>query len=170
MSKAFAVGLQHSYYNKLNMLLMYCTYYCIEVNSITVDHVITFLEFLAGSGLSTPTILTCISAIKSKCSQFGIPSLPWSHPRVNIMLKSCSRTIMSSPDPKQVLTPQTLTQLIQLVNLLPLGPLYRAVFLLAIHICFRISNLLPLTSTAFQPSSHLTRGDVSITTTGVSFY
>ena len=88
MSKAYAVGSQQSYYNQFNMLLMYCTYYSIEVNSITVDHVITFLEFLAVSGLSTPTILTYISAIKSKWSQFGIPSLPWSHPRVNIMLRS----------------------------------------------------------------------------------
>ena len=77
---------------------------------------------------------------------------------------------MSCPDPKQVLTPQTLTQLIQLVNLLPLGPLYTAVFLLAFHGFFRISNLLPLTGTAFQPSSHLTRGDVSITTTGVTVF
>ena len=74
---------------------------------------------LAGSGLFTPTILTYISAIKSKCSQFGIPLLPWSYPRVNIIPRSCSRTIMCRPDPKQVLTPQTFTQLIQLVNLLP---------------------------------------------------
>ena len=109
MSKVYAVGVQYSYYNKFNMLLMYCTYYSIDVNNITVDHVITFLEFLAGSGLSTPTILTYISAVKSKYSQFGIPSLPWSHPRVNIMLRSCSRTIMNRPDPKQVLNPQTLT-------------------------------------------------------------
>ena len=33
---------------------------------------------------------------------------------------------MSRPNPKQVLTPQTLTQLIQLVNLLLLGTLYTA--------------------------------------------
>ena len=69
------------------MLIMYCAYYSIDVKILKVDHV-TFLEFLAGSGLSTPTILTYISAIKSKCSQFGIPPLPWSHPRVNIMLRS----------------------------------------------------------------------------------
>ena len=31
MSKANAVGSQHSYYNKFNMLLMYCTYYSIYV-------------------------------------------------------------------------------------------------------------------------------------------
>ena len=138
--------------------------------AITVDHVITFLEFLAGSGLSTPTILTYISAIKNKCSQFGIPYIPWSHPRVKIMLRSCSRTIMSPPDPKEVLTPQTLTRLIQLVNLLPLGPLYTAASLLAFYGFFRISNLLPLTSKAFQPSNHLTRGDVSITSTGVTVF
>ena len=45
ISKAYAVGSQPSYYNKFNMLLMYCTSYSIEVNSITVDHVITFLDF-----------------------------------------------------------------------------------------------------------------------------
>ena len=68
MAKAYAVGSQHLYYNKFNMLIMYCIYYSIDINSITVDHAITFLEFLAGSGLSTPTIFTYISAIKSKCS------------------------------------------------------------------------------------------------------
>ena len=50
MSKAYAVSSQHSYYNKFNMLLMYCVYYSIEINSIRVDHVMTFFKFLAGSG------------------------------------------------------------------------------------------------------------------------
>ena len=42
MSKAYAEGSQHSYYNKFNMLIMYCASYSINVNNLTVDHVITF--------------------------------------------------------------------------------------------------------------------------------
>ena len=57
ISKAYAERSQHSYYNKFNMLIMYCAYYNIDVKILTVDHAKTFLQFLAGNGLSTPTIL-----------------------------------------------------------------------------------------------------------------
>ena len=58
MSNSYANGSQHSYNNKFNLLIMYCAHYSIDVKILTVDHVTNFLEFLTGSGLSTPTILT----------------------------------------------------------------------------------------------------------------
>ena len=75
MSTAYAEGSQHSYYNKLNMLIMYCTYYSIDVRNLTVDHVITFWEFLAGSGPSTPTILAYIFAIRERANVINLVSL-----------------------------------------------------------------------------------------------
>ena len=79
MSKAYADGSQHSYYNKFNLLLMYCVYCDIDVKLLTENHAITFVEFLAD--MSTPTILTYISAIKSKCSQFWNPFTPLVSPQ-----------------------------------------------------------------------------------------
>ena len=170
MASAYAGSSQQSYYNKFNLLLSFCLKFNISLKDITVNQCISFIEFLAGSGLSTPTIFTYISAIKSKCHQFGLTTTPWSHPRVNTMLRACSRTIIHGPDSKQVLTPLTLTQLIVLTNSIPLGPMYKAIFLLAFHGFLRISNLVPLSHRAFDPTRHLTREDVSITNIGISIF
>ena len=152
------------------MFLAFCLYYQIDLSNYTVDHTVSFLEFLACSGLATPTIATYISAIKAKCILFNLPISSWSHPRVSLMLKSCSRTIQHISAPKQVLSPSTLTLLIYKLQSYPLGIIYKGLFLLAFHGFFRISNLLPKTRASFQASRHLTRGDVSIASPGITVF
>ena len=78
---------------KINIFLAFGFHYKIDIGSFTVNHAISFIEFLAWIGLATPTIATYISAIKAKCVQFNLTTSSWSHPRVALMLKSCSRTI-----------------------------------------------------------------------------
>ena len=143
MKQAYAPGSHRSYYNKFVMYLTFCLYYDIDVRTISVNNCINFIEFLAGSGITTATILTYISAIKAKCLQVGLSCHCWSHHRVALMVRSCSRTVAHQPGAKQVLTPQSLTQLIDLASSLPQGILYKTLFLLAFHGFFRISNLLP---------------------------
>ena len=70
--QAYAEGSRCSYYNKFNILLSFSIHYKLNVKRLTVNNCISFLEILANSGLSTATIATYISAIKAKCSAFGI--------------------------------------------------------------------------------------------------
>ena len=121
MEKAYAAGSQKSYFNKF--------------------HIGCFVQFLVDSRLSTPTIHTYLSAIKSKLSSFGFDNSIWSHNRVILMLKACSRTVAIFKQPKHVLTPITLTAFIHRVSFHPQGSLFKALFLLAFHGFFRISNL-----------------------------
>ena len=76
MKQAYAPGSHRSYYNKYVMFLTFCLFYNIDVNNC-----INFIEFLAGSGITTATIVTYISAIKAKCLQVGLSSHCWSHHR-----------------------------------------------------------------------------------------
>ena len=48
--------------------------------------------------------------------------------------------------------------------------MYKGLFLLAFHGFSRISNLLPKTKSSFQATHHLTRGDVSITSPGITIF
>ena len=80
--QAYAEGSRCSYYNKFNILLSFCNHYKLNVKRLTVNNCISFLEILANYGLSTATIAPYISAIKAKCSEFGIHYASWSHPRV----------------------------------------------------------------------------------------
>ena len=152
------------------MFLAFCFMYQIDMYNYSVNHAISFIEFLAYNGLATPTIATYVSAIKAKCLQFNLTTVPWSHPRIPLMLKSCSRTIEHVTQPKQVLSPHTLTLLIAKLNSHPMGSMYKGLFLLAFHGFFRISNLLPKTQSSFQASRHLSRGDVSITSPGITVF
>ena len=86
MIKAYAAGSQKSYFNKFHVLLLFCAYYQIELQSLNVNNVICFVQLLVDSRLSTPTIHTYLSAIKSKLSSFGFDNSIWSHHRVILIL------------------------------------------------------------------------------------
>ena len=170
LRQAYAEGSSCSYYNKFNLLLLFCIHYDLNVRVLTVNNVISFIEMLAYSGLSTATIVTYISAIKTKCSTFEINFSPWSHSRVTLMLRACSRTIVHHQQAKQVLTPHNLVALIQQLSSHPHGVMYKGLFLLAFHGFFRISNLLPKSKSKNETNRHLTRGDVSISSSGITVF
>ena len=133
-----------------------------------MDNVIAFIEILGGSNYTCTTIGTYVSAIKAKCTEFDLPIEPWLHNKVARMLKAFARTAAFSPSIKHVLTPQLLLQLTRHVFSYPQGHIYQAIFLVAFHGFFSISNLLPPNKQAFNPLHHLTRGDVIVTPKGVS--
>ena len=170
IAQAYAPGTQRSYYNKFNIFLCFLSYYKLDIESLNVNNAICYVQFLVDSKLSTPTIQTYISAIKAKLTDFGCNCAIWSHPRVNLMLRACSRTVAIFNEPKHVLTPHILTAIINRLNVHALGSMYKALFLLAFHGFLRISNLLPTSQTSNQTHRHLTRGDVSITHPGVKVF
>ena len=83
------------------------------------------------------------------------------------MIRSCSRTAICNSPTQQVLPPLTLTQLVNQVSTIPYGWIYKALFLLAFHGFFRISNLLPISQAAFQSLRNITRGDIAISSPGL---
>ena len=168
IKQAYAEGSRRSYYNKFTIFLTFCQLFKININDVSVNNAIAFIEVLAASSLTSSTIMTYVSAIKAKCVEFNLNGLSWSHHKVALMIRSCSRTAMYNPPTKQVLSPLNLTQLVHHVSTTPQGPLFKALFLLAFHGFFRISNLLPTAQSAFQPLRNLTRGDVTIASPGIS--
>ena len=64
------------------------------------------------------------------------------HHKVGLIVRLCSFTAICNPSTKQVLSPLTLTQIVNQVSTILYGSMYKALFLLAFHGFFRISNLL----------------------------
>ena len=81
IKQAYAMGSRCSYYNKFNTLLAFCIYDNINIVNFNTNNAVSFKKMLASSGLSTATIFTYITAIKAKCSAYGINPSPWSHPK-----------------------------------------------------------------------------------------
>ena len=123
LTQAYAPGSRRSYYNKFVTFLTFCQLFNIDVNNVSVNDAIAFIEVLAASGLTSVTILTYISAIKAKCIEFNLVSFCWSHHKVALMVRACSRTATFNPPTKQILSPLTLTQLINHVSTIPHGPI-----------------------------------------------
>ena len=90
MREAYVPGSQWSYYNKFHVLLLFSFHYHLYIQSFNVNNVICFIQFLVDSRLSTLTIHTYLSAIKSRLSSFGFDNSIWSHHRVLVMQKACS--------------------------------------------------------------------------------
>ena len=86
------------------------------------------------------------------------------------MIRACSRTIVHHQHTKQVLTPHNLIALIQQLSSCPYSVMYKGLFLLAFHGFFHISNLLPKSKSEFYSDRHLTRDDISISTTGLNVF
>ena len=74
LTQAYAPGSRRSYYKKFVTFLTFCQLFNIDVNNVSVNDAIAFIEVLAASGLTSVTILTYISAIKAKCIEFNLVS------------------------------------------------------------------------------------------------
>ena len=129
MREAYTPGLQRSYYNIFHVLLLFSFHYQLDIQSFNVNNAICFIQCLVDSGLSTLTIHTYLSAIKSNLSSFGIDNSIWLCHRVLLMLKTCSETVAGFNQPKHVLTPRTLTDFINRLSFYPEGCLFKALFL-----------------------------------------
>ena len=89
--------------------------------------------------------------------------------RVALMIRACSRTIVHHQPTKQVLTPHKLIALIRELSSCPYRVMNKGLFLLAFHVFFRIS-FLPKSKSEFQSDRHITRGDISISNTGLNVF
>ena len=137
----------------------------ININDVSVNNAIAFIELSAASGLTSSTILTYISAIKAKCAELDINGLCWIQHKVDLMVRSCSHTSTFNPPTKQVLSPLTLTQPVIQIAIIPYGAIYKSLFLLAFHGFFQASF-----SRHNRLFSHfVTSPDVSISSPGLSF-
>ena len=78
---------------------------------------------------------------------------------VTLALRSLALNVPTTRRVKGIFDTEVLHNLVALCDRLPLGLVYKPVFLLAFFAFFRLSNLVPPSISSFSPLVHLCRGD-----------
>jgi hypothetical protein len=86
----------------------------------------------------------------------------FSSPQLSLFITSLEKNSPTVLPHKPIFTPSQLLFLLLRTSSLPLHALYRSAFSLAILAMLRISNLVPPTSSSFDPLRHLRLGDICL--------
>ena len=163
---SLASGTQANYGAQLQLFVLYCMKLDIDIEQLHFKHIIGFIEMLARDNLSYATIVNYLSGIKTMLKKLNVNVSPFEHVIIADMLKACQRTILTRHKSKYVFTSELMHQLVITCRVLQHPVVYRAIFLMAFHGFFRISNLVPTSPYSFLLQKHLARGDVFFSHSG----
>ena len=140
----------------------------VNIHNISPPHILAFMEFLVFNKVSTSQISNYLSAIKVKFALFALNTTPFFDPRIKYYTKALARQAPLTIRLKTIIDIPLLTRIIQQCQNLYMGYVFQAAFLLAFFAFFRISNLVPHTTSAYDPLKQLARADIFFTPTGAS--
>lgn len=121
-----------------------------------------FFEDCLETVKSPATIRNYASALASCYRQMGLDPSKFEAFRVKNALLSIDKNVRHVPGQAPPVSPALLRKVIREVNRLPNGPSIAAAFIIMYHTFFRQSNIPAQTTTDFDYTRQLTRGDVSI--------
>ena len=78
---------QHSYASVFQKFLKFLLMHGLSMVNISPQSIMAFIEFSVAQGLAFPTICNHISAIKSQCIRFQLPSSGFASPLITRVLK-----------------------------------------------------------------------------------
>jgi hypothetical protein len=113
----------------LHAFLMFLIFHELPVKNIQIFTVLAFIEFLAFSKFSPPTIKNYISSIKSKLNILGIKTRAFQSPRVVIAITSLCKNKILQVKPKPIITPVQFQTLYLNAETLPLKAFVRVAIL-----------------------------------------
>ena len=111
--------------------------------SLTPDHVLCFLEFLASNKISHSGVANYMSAIKTKLSMYGLSVTSFSDPRLRYFSRSLARNASFRVSLKTIIDIPMLTQIMQVCDSMYMGFVYKAAIVLSFFSFLRISFLFP---------------------------
>lgn len=121
-----------------------------------------FLEECLQTVKSPGTIRNYVSALSSAYKQMGLDSSPFMSFRVRNALISIDNNVRHVPFPALPVSPMLLRRVVRIARRLPNGESAAAAFILMFQTFYRQSNFAAATSLTFDPSRHLTRGDIRV--------
>ena len=132
----------------------------IDIKELSHVSVLAFLEFLQVNGLSHASIEAYMSSLRSQFRVLYLSIAPFSHHTVTLTLRSLALNVPMARKAKDIFDLPTLHAIIDICDRLPLGYIYKPLFLLSFFAFLRLSNLVPPSINEFSPIIHLCRADV----------
>ena len=129
---------------------------------------LAYLEFLATCQLSESNLSNNIAALRALHVIHGLPTLPFKDERIPLFIKSVKLAKPFAPKATSVLNTELLLKVVRTCQAFHHPIVYKALYLFTYFSCLRMSNILPHSTTAYDYTRHISRGDIIFSQTGAT--
>ena len=159
---AFRPKTRRCYEILFRLFVGFCLCSGVDLCSLDLSCVIAYLEFLVKNKVSVNMIANHVSALKAQFIMYGLPFHILQHPKIRYFQKSLKINRPPSSVTRNIISLPILSTLVHQCSTIPFGRVFKSIFLIAFFGFLRVSNLAPHAIPAFDPTRHLTLGDIKI--------
>ena len=160
LKQAFRPSTAKAYGVMFRTFVSFCVYMSTAVESIDVNGLLAFLECLNYNKISVNMLANYMAAIRANFNVLGLNTTVLEDKRLKYYLKSIKLNRPICLSSKNVISVENLLKIVHCCDTLYMGPIFKAVFLVAFFGFFRLSNLAPHSFASFDISRHLAAGDI----------
>ena len=157
---AFRPSTAKAYSVMFRTFVSFCVYMSIAVESVDVNGLLAFLECLKYNKTSVNMLANYLAAIRANFHVLGLNARILEDKRLKYYLKSIKLNRPVCVSTKNVISLENLHKIVHCCDTLYMGPIFKAVFLVAFFGFFRLSDLAPHSFSSFDISRHLAAGDI----------
>ena len=118
------------------------------------------MEHLHQKGLSQANISNHMAAIRAMFIVYGLNTAPFKDERLPLFIKSLKINAPLSLRGQKIITTQMLQQIVAISKTMDNPLLFKTLYWFTFFSFLRLSNILPHSVQKFDPTRHLTRGDI----------
>ena len=152
----------------IHAFLQFCKKMKASYKKVNYIHMCWYIEHMAQQGLTTGTITNHISHIRTYYKLAELPDAALYHYRVRLALRAIAMTIRVPSKAKEDVPPTILKRALQLNAGHPEELATNLAFLIMYVGFLRQSSVAPATVGRFDPTRHLTHGDITIAPKGIN--
>ena len=164
---AYADGTHKIHQTQWRAFLLFCGYFNLPPLPASLETLCLYCQFLSRSMIPA-SVRNYLSGVKLLHLLAGQDISLFKSYELTIIFKGLQRLAKHVPSRAPPVTPEILLQLVSLVDFTnPVEVTFMSAFLFTFFLLARVSNIVPRTSASFNPSLHLCRGDIVLTSTGL---
>ena len=128
-------------------------------SEVNTHILLAFMEYLHSNAQSKSNISNYMAAIRACHIIHGLPTQCFRDERLSLFLKSIQNSALLAPKRRTLIDIQTLHDIIHQCANLENPTIFQPLYLLCFFSFLRLSNILPHTTSSFDVTRHLARGD-----------
>ena len=135
-----------------------------------VNHsvLLMFMQFLSETGHTAPNIANYMAGIRAQFIIHNLDTTPFRHEQIHLFSKALKLDRPLQPKSTTIISTDLLKDILLLTQKSHFPLQFTALYSLAFFTFLRISNILPHSIAAFDPSRQLARGDIILTDQGAN--
>ena len=135
-----------------------------------VNHsvLLNFMQFLSEYGSTAPNMANYMAGIRAQFIIHNLDTTPFRHEQIQLFSKALKLDRPLQPKSTNIISTDLLKDILLLTQTSQFPIQFTALYSLAFFTFLRISNILPHSIAAFDPSRQLARGDIILTDQGAN--